>query len=314
MRRKFLGIDVGGTNLRAKIISYEGEVIAEKKTRSYAHLGIDRLIESLAGLIKEFSHENISAIGVGVPGIVDRKNGILVQAPNISNAKDFPFIETLSQKIENASPIFVENDASCAALGEYRSGAGKGSRSMIMITLGTGFGGGIILDGELWSGEDGFAGEFGHITINVSGPECACGSNGCVETYVSQTALRRIVRNRLGLFERLAVAEESDIPERLAKLAREKDEDAIAIWNDLGAYLGVSISILVNALNIKTVVVGGGLSNAWDLFSGKALDEAAKRTLGGHIGGLEIKKSTLGDDSGVFGACYLAREKLSETS
>ncbi len=185
---------------------------------------------------------------------------------------------------------------------------------MVMITLGTGFGGGIILDGKLWSGEDGFAGEVGHMTVDPSGPRCACGARGCVETYVSQVAIKRIVREHAELREKLAGTEESAVPERLAELAREKNRAAISVWNDFGANLGVGISILVNVLDIKTVVVGGGLSAAWELFIGKTLEEAERRCLGGAARGLRIKKAALGDDSGVLGACYVAKSGLGESS
>lgn len=314
MKRKFLGIDIGGTNLRGKIISEEGDVLGEGKTRSDAHMGISSLMENLAGFVKGFSKEEISAIGIGVPGTVDRRDGTLVHAPNIANTRNFPFTEALLERIGTETPVFIENDASCAALGEYRAGAGRGSDSMVMITLGTGFGGGIILDGKLWSGEDGFAGELGHMTIDPSGPECACGGRGCVETYVSQVAIKRIVRERPEFGEKLAGTEESAIPERLAELAREKDPEAASVWNDFGANLGVAISILVNVLDVKTVVVGGGLSNAWELFIGKTLEEAKRRCLGGAAGKLEIRRAALGDGSGVLGACYVAKSGLGESS
>lgn len=312
MKRKFLGIDIGGTNIRGKVISEEGKTLGERKTLSDAHMGISRLMENLAGLIEGFAGEGVSAIGIGIPGTVDRASGTLVQAPNIANTKNFPFTEALSEKIGTATPFFIENDASCAALGEYRAGAGRGSNSMVMITLGTGFGGGIILDGRLWSGENGFAGELGHMTINPSGPLCACGVRGCIETYVSQVAIKRIVREHAELSEKLAGTEESALPESLAELAREKDQAAISVWNDFGANLGVGISILVNILDVKTVVVGGGLSGAWELFIGKTLEEAERRCLGGADRGIQIKRAVLGDDSGVLGACYVAKNGLGE--
>lgn len=314
MKRKFLGIDIGGTNLRGRLISEEGDVLGEGRTRSDAHMGISPLMENLVGLIKSFTGEDISAIGIGVPGTVDRRDGTLVQAPNIANTKEFPFTETLLERIGTETPIFVENDASCAALGEYRAGAGRGSGSMVMITLGTGFGGGIILDGRLWSGEDGFAGELGHMTIDPLGPECACGGRGCVETYVSQVAIKRIVRECPKLSEKLVGTEESAIPERLAELACEKDPEAVSVWNDFGANLGVGISILVNVLDVKTVIVGGGLSGAWRLFIGKTLEEAGRRCLSGAARKLEIKRAALGDDSGVLGACYVAKGRLGRSS
>lgn len=314
MKRKFLGIDIGGTNLRGKIISGQGDTLGEGKIRSDASAGISRLMENLVGFIKEFSRQEISAIGIGVPGTVDSANGILVQGPNIAETRDFPFAQVLSERIGTATPVFIENDATCAAMGEYRAGAGRGSNSMVMITLGTGFGGGIILDGKLWTGENGFAGELGHMTINPSGPPCASGSRGCVEAYVSQVAIRRIVRENPKLREKLSDVEESAFPERLAELAREKDPAAISVWNDFGANLGVAVSILVNILDIRTVVVGGGLSGAWELFIGKTTEETERRCISKAARGLQIKRAVLGDDAGVLGACYLAESGLKENS
>ena len=314
MKRRFLGIDIGGTNLRGKIISEEGHSLGEKKIPSQASMGISRLMENLAGFIEKFAAEQISAVGIGIPGTVDTRCGTLVHAPNIANTKNFPFTEALLDRIGGAIPVFIENDAACAALGEYRAGAGRGANSMVMITLGTGFGGGIILDGKLWSGEDGFAGEVGHMTINPEGALCGCGARGCVEAYVSQVAIRRTARESTELSNALAGTEESDFPERLAELAQQQNRAAIAVWNDFGANLGVAISTLVNVLNVKTVVVGGGLSGAWELFIGKTVEEVKRRCLGGAGRELQIKKASLGDDAGVLGACYVAQSRLGEKS
>lgn len=306
MERKFLGIDIGGTNLRGRLVSETGDALAEKETRSGAREGVGPLMDNLAGLVKDLGGKGLCAVGIGVPGTVDRRNGVLTQAPNIVGVKDFPFAAALSEKTGGSAPVFIENDASLAALAEHRDGAGRGSGSMIMITLGTGFGGGIILDGKLWSGEDGFAGELGHVTIDPSGPECGCGSSGCVETYVSLVAIKRIVRRYPKLGRKLENVEEAEIPKRLEELAAAGDEDSVRIWNEFGKNLGVGISVFVNILNVNTVVVGGGLSNAWELFREETEREAEKRVLEASGKNLRIKKAFLGEDAGVVGACHLA--------
>ena len=313
MQRKFLGVDIGGTNLRGRLVSGGGEILAEKETRSGAAEGVGRLMDNLADLVKALGAGGVSAVGIGVPGTVDRKNGVLTQAPNIAGVKDFPFTSALSEKTGNSVPVFIENDASLAALAEHRDGAGKGSGSMIMITLGTGFGGGIILDGKLWSGEDGFAGELGHVTIDPSGPECGCGSNGCVETYVSLVAIKRIARRHPTLGRKLENVEKAEIPRRLEELATAGDEDSVRIWNDFGKNLGVGISVFVNILNVNTVVVGGGLSNAWELFREETEREAEKRAVEASGKNLRIKKAVLGEDAGVLGACHLAMSGFGES-
>ncbi len=310
MERNFLGIDVGGTNLRGKLISESGKVTAEASILSEAHLGISTLMDNLASIVGEFAEHRVSAVGIGIPGSVDRRTGLLVQAPNVAYVKNFPFTKELLRRTKKFTSVFIENDASCAALGEYRRGVAKNCSSMVMMTLGTGLGGGIILDGKLWTGEDGFAGEIGHMAVDPTGEICACGSRGCLETLVSQRAVIRSVRAQPKLARKMEEIEETQIPKRLARLAACGDKHAVNIWKNLGKNLGVGISILVNVLNVKTVVVGGGLSAAWDFFIDNTLEEVTTRTLRGPATGLEIKKSALGGDAGVIGAAYLAQDGL----
>ncbi len=309
MEKNFLGIDAGGTNLRGKLISESGKVVAEAATRSEARLGISTLMDNLAALVGEFEQQHrISAVCIGVPGTVDKRTGLLVQSPNIAYAGNFPFTEEFLNRTEKFVPVSIENDAACAALGEYRSGAAENRSSMIMITLGTGLGGAIILEGKLWTGEDGFAGEIGHMAVDPSGEPCACGSTGCLETLVSQRAIIRAVRAQPELVRRMEGIEKVEIPKHLAQLANCGDKYAVDIWRNLGKNLGVGISILVNILNIKTVVVGGGLSAAWNLFVHGMKEETSTRILQGPINGLGIKKSALGSDAGVIGAAHLAKD------
>ncbi|MGI9554167.1 MAG: ROK family protein, partial [Thermodesulfobacteriota bacterium] len=279
-------------------------------TKSDAREGIDKLVQNLVSFIDQFKEIKPSAIGIGIPGIINQKEGNLTQAPNISGVYDFPIVKVLEDKLSSTTPIVIENDASSAAAGEFWKGSCKDSNSMIMLTIGTGLGGGIILNKQLWRGEDGMAGEIGHMIIDPNGPECNCGSNGCLESFVSAEALRRIVRNSPSLRAKTVNTEPDHIPEKIRDLALEGDDEAIKIWLDFGRYLGMGITSLINLLNVDSIVIGGGLSNAWDLFIDSTGSEIKKRALEGPKTNLNIFKAELGDDAGIFGSAYLAFKKL----
>lgn len=302
--KKFLGIDIGGTNLRGAVLTEEGKILQSHKTSSGAKKGINQLITNLDSFIHNFVDFKPDGIGIGIPGIIDRDTGLITQAPNIKNAENFPIKNTLSELTE--IPVEIENDANCAALGEYWQGAGIDTDSMVMITIGTGLGGGLIIRGELWSGYKGMGGEIGHMTIDPDGPVCNCGNNGCVESYVSAEALRRIVKEHRSLEEYFKNTRKENVPERLMQLAESGNKDAVKIWEEFGTNLGIGIANLANLLNMEVLVIGGGLSNAWDLFIGPASRETVKRGLVGPVNTLTVKKAELGDEAGIIGAAYLA--------
>lgn len=307
--KKVLGIDIGGTNIRAAIVNSNGKIEERKKIKSNARNGVEKLIENLGSVITYFKEFNPDFIGIGVPGIIDQKNGILTQAPNISGIKNYPLIKELKENISYQN-IIIENDANAAALGEFWMGAGSGSSSLLMLTLGTGLGGGIVLNGELWHGEDGMAGEIGHIIIDPDGPICNCGNNGCFESFVSAEAVRRIVKNNKNLKELTNYSHLDDIPEKIMQLARNGNKESLEIWKEIGKNLGIGITSLINLLNVDSVIIGGGLSNAWNLFEKEMIDEINKRALHGPRNRLKICRAKLGDDAGIFGCAYLAFKEL----
>lgn len=311
MKKNILGIDIGGTNLRGAVVSSNGEIIARDKIGSNADKGIEKLVETLVSFVGKFDKYNLNAVGIGIPGIINKKTGVLTQAPNITGVTNYPLKDNIFNKLNTNIPIVIENDANCAALGEYWMGSGKNKNvSMIMFTIGTGLGGGIILNNDLWTGEDGMGGEIGHMTINIHGPLCNCGNYGCIETYVSAEALRRIVAEDSELQKKLKNTKKEDIPKKLMELAASGDKKAKKIWKELGENLGVGIANLVNILNVEMVVIGGGLSNAWELFIEDTRKEVKKRALTAPGERLKIEKAVLGDDAGIFGACYLAMKKV----
>lgn len=307
--KNVIGIDIGGTNIRAAAVNPDGKILHRIKVKSDARDGIEHLLKNLGEVITCFTDYQTECIGIGIPGIIDQKNGILTQAPNIKGVKNFPLIKEI-KKVTSLKNIIVENDANSAALGEYWMGAGAGSNSMLMLTLGTGLGGGIVLNGELWSGEDGMAGEIGHIIIDPAGPLCNCGNSGCFESFVSAEAVRRMVNNNSSLKEFTKDTHPDDIPEKIMQLALEGNEDSLQIWKDIGVYLGIGITSLVNLLNVDSLIIGGGLSNAWELFHNIMQLEIKKRALRGPGERLKILPASLGDNAGIFGCAYLAYKEL----
>jgi len=314
MRDKVIGIDIGGTNLRGAVVDREGVIHKRMKIHSEADRGIDKLIDNLALFIKDISQgENIKDIGFGIPGIIDSKNGIITQAPNILNANDYPLRSVLNDKLGKDLNIVIENDANSAALGEWWMGAAKDVKSMLMITMGTGVGGGIVLDGKLWTGADGTAGEIGHITIYPDGAKCNCGNYGCLESYASATAIRRMVHEGLDdesldtvLRKTTANVHVEDIPEIVTEAAVSGDEFSKSLWHRVGVALGIGIADLVNLLNIEMIVIGGGVSNAWDLFISAALKEASARAFKAPMKTVKIEQAHLQDDAGILGAAHLS--------
>lgn len=314
MDKLVIGVDVGGTNLRAASIDKNGMILRRKSRPSNAKRGIESLIQNLVSVLKEMmEEESISGVGIGIPGVIDVKNGILTQAPNISRVKNYPIREKLEQELGTAIDLALENDANCAALGEWWLGAGKEADSLIIVTLGTGLGGGVILNGSLWRGVSGMAGEIGHMTIDPDGPRCNCGNFGCVESFVSAEAIRRMVKEGLRDKNLKTIVRDQikhlpvhDIPEIIGKAARVGDRFSREIWEAFGRALGIAIANLTNLLNVEMIIIGGGLSNSIDLFIRPAMIEARKRALRAPLENVEIKNSELGDDAGLLGAGYLA--------
>lgn len=314
MKRQVLGIDIGGTNLRGAIVTNDGTIAKKKDIPSEAKKGINKLIDNLANFIDQFEKNEPDAIGIGVAGIINKKTGILTQAPNIAKVNNFPIQKKLTQKLKSKIPLILENDSNSAAFGEYLLGAGREANSFVMLTLGTGLGGGIIINGEIWRGEDGMAGEIGHIIVNPDGPKCSCGNSGCLESYVSGEALKRMVKEDPELKKTLKDVPKDDIPQALMKLANDGDQKAITTWNQFGKWLGIGITSLTNLLNIDMAIIGGGISNAWHLFINETESEIQKRGLRGPIERLKVRKSILGDDAGILGVSYLAFKYLESNS
>jgi len=313
MGKTVIGMDIGGTNLRGALVTPEGRILRQLKIASGAHDGIDAVVENIAKLVDELGEGGVSGVGIGIAGVIDSKSGVITQAPNIANVTNYPIRGNLVRKLGSGTNVIVENDANCAALGEWWIGAGKEISSLVMITLGTGVGGGIILGGKLWSGADGMGGEVGHMTVYPDGALCNCGNYGCLESYASATAVRRMVRETLAktevktvLRDRVPETDPDDIPEVVMKAALEGDAASIDIWERFGVALGIGMASLVNILNVEMIVLGGGVARAWDMFIGPARAELKKRGLRAPAERVVIERAKLNGDEGILGAAHLA--------
>ena len=314
MAKVTLGVDLGGTNMRFGLVSGAGEVIARGWVATDVDEGVDAVIsrivtgaEDLTDKAKTRGHE-ITGIGIGVPGIIST-GGIVRLSPNLPGWVDIPLKGILEDRLK--LPVEVENDANAYALGEYMHGAGRGSASMVCFTLGTGVGGGIILDGDVWRGADGMAGEVGHITVYPNGIKCNCGNTGCLEQYSSATAVVEKTLESLskGAKSSLAGAYRKDRASINARAIKDAavSGDRLALWvySGAGRALGIVAAGLINLLNIERIVVGGGMAGAWELLYEPLMSEVDKRAFKIPAERCGIVPGTLGDDAAIIGSASL---------
>lgn len=281
-----IGVDLGGTNLRIAAISEQGKLLEKSTTGTKVKLGRDAVIDEMTEAIKELASKfrdthRLLGIGVGVPGIIHKATGLLRDSPNLPGWGDFPVRDEIERRL--GTTVILENDANAAALGEAWLGAGQASENLCMITLGTGIGGGFVLNGRIWQGMTGMAGEIGHIVIDPGGPKCPCGSHGCAEQFASATAVVRMAREAIasGQAPELARANFDGVElnaQLVYDLAIGGDKPAQAIFQKVGWALGLLLSDLVNALNLGTYVIGGGLANGWVSFAPAMFEELHKRS------------------------------------
>ena len=315
-----IGIDIGGTNIRFGIVDRAGNITARKRIKTEAGEGFSRIlgrlkkgISSLEEKVSEGGY-TLKGIGIGVPGIISSEEGIVRFSPNLPGWVDVPLRDAVAAFSKVS--VHVENDANAYALGEATFGAGRGADSMLCITLGTGAGGGIILDKRLWRGENGMAGEVGHMTVEPRGYRCHCGNTGCLERYSSATALvertvQALVKGKKSILSKMYELDPSSItPEVVANAARNGDRLAISMYGDVGMYLGIASAGIINLLNISRIVIGGGLAGSWDLFIGPLKAEIKARAFNIPASRCDVVPGALGDDAGVLGAASLVKPLL----
>jgi len=308
-----IGVDLGGTNLRASAVRADGTVLEDFEIPTHAEDGpervVERMVEGIVEVNEGHSGSSLIGVGVGVPGLVRIDEGVVARAPNLPGWNDFALKERLESALE--LPVIVENDANAAAMGEVWLGAGRDVNSLILLTLGTGIGGGIVWKGAVVHGEDGMAGEVGHMTVDPrSDHVCGCQNIGCLETEASGTAIRKAATEvaqsgRSPVLERF-LAEHGELTPRHAALAAEQGcEESIEIFRHAGWALGVGIASLINLFNFPLYLVGGGVLAAWDLFAPSMNQEIEKRSLTFRNTETRVAQAELGSRAGIYGAAYL---------
>lgn len=307
--KAYIGIDISAAALRAALVSPHGEVI-ERREASLERDQIAAQVARVAVELRDSSPAGIEAMGVGIPGLVNP------QTDRVIISSDLPTLARgdIRAELVNATGLRVEleNDANAAAYGEYIVGAGRGSRDMFYVTIGTGIGGALILGGKQWLGSTGFAGEFGHITIDSEGIECTCGNVGCLETVASAPNIvrrthERLLRDSTSSLSRLGLAKDFTAAD-IAREASNGDDFALLMIARTGRYIGTAIAAVINLLNIERIVLGGGVMEAGDLILDPIIREAGRRSFQPCFEATHIVAASLGPDAVPIGAAMLARD------
>ncbi len=310
MSKIVLATDLGGTNLRMAAVGEAGDILFRTRSKTPATRSRHEILELIAELAGECKNEvgsqgEIIAFGIAAPAVIDHEVGVILVAPNLPDLNGLAISEYLTRSV--GFPVLLENDATAAAIGEQWKGACQGVSSAICLTMGTGVGGGLIIDGKPLRGIDGTAGEVGHICVEPFGVPCACGSNGCLEQYASATAVVRMTEELIasGRTSTLAgINEYTSYDVYNAGVAG--DGVAREVFASVGFYLGIALGGLINVLNPQAIVFGGGVSDSWDLFIGPVEAQIAKRAFYQPAQRVKLMRAKLGDDAGILGVARLA--------
>ena len=318
-----IGVDLGGTNLRIAAVDDSGTLLEKVTLGTQVQRGREFVIREMTDAIRNVTEKykgkgELAGIGIGVPGFIDMDTGTVRESPNLPGWADYPVHQDIEHRL--GTKVVLENDANAAAMGEKWLGAGRDVDDLAMFTLGTGVGGGIILNGRVWHGMKGMAGELGHSMVVPDGHPCGCGSHGCLEQYASATAIVRMAREAVasGMSTALANASRNDVEfssKVVYNLAIQGDQAAQEVFNRVGRSLGITIATFVNALNFPMYVIGGGVVSAWDAFSPAMMDELRTRSFIYRVTAPEavrsnekktiVTRALLGSDAGLFGAARL---------
>jgi glucokinase len=315
-----LGIDLGGTKILTAVVDSQGNMLSRDHSKTPAAQGEDALLRAIVESVGRALDQSglaagdLAAVGVGAPGLSNPKTGVLYTSPNLPAVHDVPLKEIIERELTRKT--FILNDANAAAFGEFSFGAGRGARYFIYVTVSTGIGGGIVIDGRIYSGFSGVAGEVGHMTIQDDGPRCGCGNIGCWEALASGTALAREARERIkeGAKTEILKYADGDLEkvraEVIEKAAEEGDGLAAELIAHTAHYLGVGLANLINIFNPELIVIGGGLSNIGDRLLQPAFDTARSRSFPQAQRSVRFARAELGRNSGVLGAAAFALKEV----
>jgi glucokinase len=302
-----IGMHLSGSKLRAALVDTTGQIVETRE----AQVSPENTVEEAAHVARDFaSRGEVSTLGFAIPGLVNRQTDVVI----VSSELPTTLREGLHSELMKATGLRVEieNDANAAAYGEFKVGAGKGSRDIFYMMIGNGIGGAIILDGKLWTGSSGFAGEVGHITIDTEGLECVCGNTGCLETVASAPSIVRRARERLNRdstssLSRLSLTKDFSADD-VAHQANEGDDFALMMIERTGKYIGTGVASVINLLNIEKIILGGGVMDAGQLILNPIIQEAKRRAFQPSFEATEIVAATLGRDGITIGAAMLAHD------
>lgn len=294
-----IGVDLGGTNLRAAAISSSGEMMERIAATTDLTQGPERVVDDIVAgidrLRSKHSAHRLAGVGIGVPGFIRIAEGLIVGSNNLPVLENYPVRDAIEKRL--GAPVILENDANAAALGEKWMGAGKDVEDLVLLTLGTGIGGGIISHGRVLHGFVGMAGELGHITVVPNGNPCGCGNLGCLEKHASATAIESMA-NLLALGQNLSAKDVYD-------LAVKGEERAQRIFAYMGQSLGVALAMLINTFNFPLYLLSGGVLAAWDYFYPALEAEVRWRSFSYRNTQTRIERATLGSEAGLYGAACL---------
>ena len=319
MKKYSVGVDLGGTKILIALVNKQnGEILCHVKKKTKKQKGSENIIKKMVEGIEELFAESkinideVSSIGVGAAGQIDRENGIIIGAPNLDcfniDIKNF-----LADRFN--LPVFVGNDVEIAAIGEMKFGAGRGCNDFVCIFVGTGVGSSIVKDGKIIYGATGTAGEIGHIIVDLNGRQCACGAHGCLEAYASRSAIETRIEGALKKGRQSCIKDylepgKAITSSMIQKSIEREDELVIQCVTEASEYLSGGIASIINFINPKLIILGGGLIEAVDYFYQKTIKKARAKSLPVPAAKIEFKKAALGDYSGVIGAAFLEERVL----
>ena len=299
-----IGVDLGGTNLRAATISKDGKILDKVSVDTNAAGGreavINDIVQSITSLRAKQSGSRLAGVGIGVPGFILLEEGRILNSNNLPYLEDFPVRDEIEKRL--GTPVILENDANAAALGEKWMGTGSDVDDLVLLTLGTGVGGGIISNGRVLHGFLGMAGELGHITVVPNGNPCGCGNTGCLEKHASATAVEATAK-LLALGDNLTSLD-------VYNLALEGNVTAKRVFNSMGQALGVALAMLINTFNFPLYLLSGGVLPAWDFFAPAMIAEISRRSFTYRNSKTRVERAMLGNQAGLYGAAYLPFQKL----
>lgn len=315
-----LGIDLGGTKILTAVVNAPGKILSQDYHPTPAAKDCQEVIQGMlisanralrqAGI----SADRLSAVGIGAAGLSDPERGILFTSPHLPQCRNIPLRDDIAQGL--GVKTFLTNDANAAALGEAYFGAGRGTRHFIYITISTGIGGGIIIDGQLYTGSSGVAGEVGHMTIAADGPPCHCGNQGCWEALASGSALAREARQKISEGAKTSILDyiAGDINKVTAEIVQQAGEQGDGLAEELiaqtGYFLGVGLANLINIFNPELIVIGGGLSNMGERLLKPAFRVAEERSFRQAFQKVRLARAELGPNSGILGAAAYALQQM----